>query len=299
MEKSTMQIQALKRSSYWSRRVTLGSVLIFLALLPIFLITFYPFFYVLSLAVMPYDKFVSMAVHAWPNGFTLLYFQQILKDPNLPHGYLISIARTISGTILNVVATCLAGYALSRKSLKYRSALTFLFLIPMYFSAGIIPYYLAIRATGLTNTFWVLILPGLVAPMWLFISRASFSQYPEEIIEAATIDGAGQFRIFWSIIWPTSYPLIATLAVMYGTGHWNEYFFSRILVGQNLWPATVQLYNLINTRTILQGLGVGIRLEPQSYLAAMASMLILPILVVYPLLQRYVIVGMTAGALKE
>jgi len=248
---------------------------------------------------MPYDKFVSMAVHAWPNGFTLLYFQQILKDPSLPHGYLISIARTLSGTILNVVATCLAGYALSRKSLKYRSALTFLFLIPMYFSAGIIPYYLAIRATGLTNTFWVLILPGLVAPMWLFISRASFSQYPEEIIEAATIDGAGQFRIFWSIIWPTSYPLIATLAVMYGTGHWNEYFFSRILVGQNLWPATVQLYNLINTRTILQGLGVGIRLEPQSYLAAMASMLILPILVVYPLLQRYVIVGMTAGALKE
>jgi len=294
-----MQTIALKRSTNWSRRVTPGKVLIYLALLLIFFFTFYPFFYVLSLAVMPYDKFVAESVHAWPSGFTLLYFQQILKDPALPHGYLISIARVISGTILNVVATCLCAYSLSRKSLKYRGVLTFLFLIPMYFSAGIIPYYLAIRATGLTNTFWVLILPGLVAPMWLFISRASFAQYPEEIIEAATIDGAGQFRIFWEIIWPTSYPLIATLAVMYGTGHWNEYFFSRILVGENLWPATVQLYNIINTRTVLQGLGIGIRLEPQSYLAAMASMLILPILVVYPLLQRYVIVGMTAGALKE
>ena len=86
---------------------------------------------------------------------------------------------------------------------------------------------------------------------------------------------------------------------MYGTAQWNEYFFSRILVGENLWPATVQLYNIIDTRTILQGLGIGIRIEPQSYLAAMASMLILPILVVYPLLQRFVITGMTAGALKE
>lgn len=294
-----MQTSTIKRSSYWSRRVTPGKVLIYLALFVIFFITFYPFFYVLSLAVMPYDKFVSTTVHAWPNGFTLLYFQQILKDPKLPHGYMISIARTLIGASLNVVATCMAGYALSRKSLKYRGILTFLFLIPMYFSAGIIPYYLAIRATGLANTFWVLILPGLVAPMWLFVSRASFSQYPDEILEAATIDGAGQFHIFWGIVWPTSYPLIATLAVMYGTGHWNEYFFSRILVGENLYPATVQLYNLINTRTVLQGLGIGIRLEPQSYLAAMASMLILPILVVYPLLQRYVIVGMTAGALKE
>ena len=153
-----MQTSALKQSSYWSRRVTPGKVLIYLALLVIFFITFYPFFYVLSLAVMPYDKFVSMSVHAWPNGFTLMYFQQILQDPNLPHGYLISIARTLIGGSLNVVATCLAGYALSRKSLKYRGILTFLFLIPMYFSAGIIPYYLAIRATGLANTFWVLIL---------------------------------------------------------------------------------------------------------------------------------------------
>ena len=299
MDTGSMQTSQVKRSSYWSRRVTPGRVFIYLALFVIFFVTFYPFFYVLSLAVMPYDKFVSTAVHAWPNGFTLLYFQQILKDPKLPHGFMISIVRTLIGTLLNVVATCMAGYALSRKSLKYRNILTFLFLIPMYFSAGIIPYYLAIRATGLTNTFWVLILPGLVAPLWLFICRASFSQYPEEILEAATIDGAGQFRIFWNIVWPTSYPLIATLAVMYGTGHWNEYFFSRILVGENLYPATVQLYNLINTRTVLQGLGIGIRLEPQSYLAAMASMLILPILIIYPLLQRYVVVGMTTGALKE
>jgi putative aldouronate transport system permease protein len=299
METGDMKITPARSSSYWSRRVTPGKVIIYLVLGLIFFITFYPFFYVLSLAVMPYDKFVSSAVHAWPNGFTLLYFQQILKDPNLPHSFLVSIGRTIIGTVIDVVATAMAGYALSRHNLKYRNILTFLFLIPMYFSAGIIPYYLAIRATGLTNTFWVLILPGLVAPLWLFVSRASFAAYPEEIIEAATIDGAGQFRIFWNIIWPTSYPLIATLAVMYGTGHWNEYFFSRILVGQNLWPATVQLYNIINTRSVLQGLGVGIRLEPQSYLAAMASMLIIPILVIYPLLQRYVVVGMTAGALKE
>jgi putative aldouronate transport system permease protein len=285
--------------SYWHRKITPGKAIIYLILLVIFFITFYPFFYVLFLSVMPYDRFLSQPIHWLPNGFTLMYFKRILQDPALPRGYLISVLRTVIGTTLNVICTMMAGYALSRRKLKYGRILTFLFLIPMYFSAGLIPYYLTIRATHLTNTFFALIIPGLVASWWLFITRASFLQYPEEIIEAASIDGANQFYIFWHIIWPTSLPLIATLAVMYGTGHWNEYFFSRILVDKSLWPATAHLYNIIQSRIIIEGLGAGVRIEPQSYLAAMAAMLIIPILVVYPLLQRYVVAGIMVGGVKE
>jgi len=286
-------------SQFWRRRITPGKVIIYLVLLVVFFITVYPFFYVLFLSVMPYDRFLSQPIHWIPNGFTLFYFKTILTDPQLPRAYGISVLRTVIGTTLNVVCTMMAGYALSRRKLKYGRILTFFFLVPMYFSAGLIPYYLTIRATHLTNTFFVLILPGLVSSWWFYITRASLLNYPEEIIEAASIDGAGQFYIFWRIVWPTSMPLIATLAVMYGTGHWNEYFFSRFLVEKTLWPATAQLYNLMQTRQVLQNLGAALHIDPQSYLAALAAMLIIPVLVVYPLLQRYVVAGIMVGGLKE
>jgi putative aldouronate transport system permease protein len=282
----------------WTRKVTAGQVAIYAVLVLVFLVTFYPFFYVLSLAVMPYEEFVRRPVHAWPSGFTLLYFREILGKAGLGQAFGISVLRTLIGVTLNVVATTLAGFALSRRQLKFGRILTAIFLVPMFFSGGIIPYYLTVRATGLLNSFWVLVLPGLVAPIWLFVTRTYYLSYPEEIIESATLDGAEPFRIYWNVIWPTSTPLLATLAVMYGTGHWNEYFWSRILVTPNLWPATAHLYNIMQTREILRGLGLGTQLTEQSFIAAVAAMLIIPMLIIYPFLQRYVVRGILVGAVK-
>jgi len=176
--------------------------------------------------------------------------------------------------------------------------LAFLFLIPMFFNGGIIPFFLTVQAVGIRNTFWAMILPFLVGSFWIFLTRSYYQDYPEEVIESAIIDGAGHFRVFWSIIWPTSTPLLATLAMMYGTFQWNEYFWSRILVDPPLWPATAHLYNVMNTRQILQGLGLGVQLTEQSFIAAVAAMLIIPILVVYPFLQRYVVTGIMMGSVK-
>ena len=275
-----------------------GDMLIYAFLGLLAIISLYPFFYVLFMSVMPYDRFIAKPLHLLPSGFTIQYFQQVLLDPNIPRAYMMSIVRTAVGTALSTVATMLAGYGLSRRNLKFGPFLSALFLIPMYFGVGIIPYYLTLNMYGIVNTFWVLVLPGMVSAMWFFVTKAAMSSYPTEIIEACVIDGAGQWKIFWRIVWPTSLPSVATLALMYGMGHWNEYFMTRILVKSDMWTAPVYLFGLVNTKITLQGLGVGVRLEPQSYISAVAASLIIPILLVYPFMQRYVISGLTAGAVK-
>jgi putative aldouronate transport system permease protein len=278
--------------------MTAGRIAIYFVLSIVFLIMFYPFFYVVSLAVMPYEEYVRRSVHAFPVGFTALYFRQIFDSPELSRGFLISFSRTAVGVVLSVLVTSMAGYVLARRRIAFTGLITFLFLIPMFFNAGIIPTFLTVRALGLLNTFWALILPMLAAPMWVFIARAYYVGFPPSLIESVYLDGGGEFRIFWSIVWPTSQPIAATLAVMYGTFHWNEYFWSRILVQSDLWPATVHLYQILNQQEVLQGLGVGVRLVQQSFIAAVAAVLIVPVLVFYPFLQRFVVQGIMVGSVK-
>ncbi|MDQ3656860.1 MAG: carbohydrate ABC transporter permease [Chloroflexota bacterium] len=275
-----------------------SQALIYAALALIFLVMAYPFFYVISLAVMPYDEYVRQPIHAWPSGFTLSYFREVLRDPRLVQAFQISILKTVVGTILSVVATAMAGYALSRPGLRYGRILSFLFLVPLFVTGGLIPYYLVIRATGLLNTFWALVIPGVVASFYLFIVRTYFRSYPQEVIEAATIDGAGQFRIFWQIVWPTSTPIIATIAMLYGTAHWNEYYWPSVLVQADLHPATVVLQNITTSRSVLQGLGVGTQMTPQSFIAAVAAILIIPMLIAYPFVQRFIVKGILLGSVK-
>jgi putative aldouronate transport system permease protein len=267
-------------------------------LLLVFFITAYPFFYVLSLSVMPYEEYVKRAIHALPAGFTLLYFQQILGNASLVSAFGVSVAKTLVGTAISVVVTVMAGYALSRPQLRYGKLLTALFIIPIFVGGGLIPTYLNIRNLGLLNTFWALVLPTAVSPFYLLIVRSHFVDYPQELIEAATIDGARPFSVFWRVVWPTSTPIIATMAMLYGVAQWNEYFWPSILVQQNLQPASVLLQNMVTNRSVLLGLGVGIQMAPQSFIAAVAAVLIIPVLVVYPFLQRYVVTGILVGSVK-
>jgi putative aldouronate transport system permease protein len=270
-----------------------------LVLTVIFVISAYPFFYTLSLAVMPYDEYIKSPVHIGPSGFTLSYFKDILGDSRLLDAFQVSILRTIIGTTLNVIATMMAAYAISRPELKLGRLLAFLFVLPMFFQGGIIPFFMTVRATGLLNTFWVLVIPNLVSPFYFFIVVSHFRGYPREILEAATIDGASQIGIFWRVVWPTSTPMIATIALLYGMGHWNEYFWSRILVQPELHPAPVVLYSIMENRSMLRGLGLGTQFTPQSFTAAVSALLIIPILIFYPILQRYVISGMLVGSVKS
>jgi putative aldouronate transport system permease protein len=294
----TRTLQAVHRPA-WRKVFTPSQIVLMLILALIFIISAYPFFYTLSLSVMPYEQYVKTPIHIGPSGFTLSYFKDILSDPRLLDAFRISILRTLVGTTLDVVTTMMAAYAISRPDLKLGRALAFLFVLPMFFNGGIIPFFLTVRATGLLNSFWVLVIPNLVSPFYFFIVLSHFRGYPREILEAATIDGASPFGTFWRVVWPTSTPMIATIALLYGMGHWNEYFWSRILVQPNLQPAPVVLYSMMENRSMLRGLGLGTQFAPQSYTAAVAALIIIPILVFYPILQRYVISGMLVGSVKS
>ncbi len=293
-----MATRAMPFGAGRGRRIDWSQPGIYVVLAVVFVAMAYPFFYVLSLAVMPYQNYVSQPIHAWPSGFTLDYFREVLRDPRLSQSFQISILKTLVGTVLNVVATAMAGYALSRPGLRFGGVLTFLFLVPLFVTGGLIPYYLVIRATGLLDTFWALVLPTLIAPFYLFIVRTYFRSYPPEVIEAATVDGAGPFRIFWQIVWPTSTPILATMAMLYGTAHWNEYYWPSVLVKADLYPATVVLQNIASSRSVLQGLGVGTQMTPQSFIAAVAAILVVPMLVAYPFVQRYIVKGILLGSVK-
>lgn len=287
-----------RRTKSWVRKFSFWQVVIYLILIVVFGIAFYPFFYTLFLAVMPYSEFVKRRVHLLPAGFTLYYFGEVLKNPQLARAFGNSVLRTVLGTALSVVATAMTGYALSRRGLKFRRFLNLLFIVPMWIYGGLIPYYLTIRAVGLLQTFWVMIIPGLVGSFTMFMARAYFMDYPQEVIEAAVVDGAGQLSIFWRIVWPTSQPLIATLALLIGTGHWNDFFWPSILVPPEWQPATVMLNRIVASRTVMVGLGLGVRIIPQSFVSAVAAVLIIPVLLVYPFLQRYVVKGIMIGSLK-
>lgn len=283
----------------WESRVTPGKALIILVLVLVFVITAYPFFYVFFLAVMPYEAFVKKSVHLLPAGFTLEYFRQILSDSRLVAAFGISFLKTVVGTILSVLVTVLAGYALSRPGLWGKRFLTFLFLVPLFVSGGLIPFFLVIRALGLLNTFWALVLPTVISSFNFFIVRAYFEEYPLDVIEAATVDGAAPFTVFWRIVWPTSTPIIATIALLYGIGHWNEYFWPSILVQPQLYPAQVVLQQMVESRnTLAQMTATGAQSAPQSLIAAMAAIMIVPIIILYPWLQRYVIKGIMIGSTK-
>lgn len=281
-----------------ARRVTAGQALIWLALTVILGVMAYPFFYVLSLSVMPYAEYVRRPIHAWPAGFTLTYFREVLRDHRIVGAFEVSLLKTVVGTVLSVTATAMAGYALSRRELRFGRVLSFFFLVPLFVTGGLIPYYLVIRATGLLNTFWSLVIPGLVASFYLFVVRTYFRAYPQEVIEAAIVDGASHFRIFWQIVWPTSTPILATIAMLYGTAHWNEYYWPSVLVQADLHPAPVVLQNITTSRSVLQGLGTGTQMTPQSFIAAVAAILIIPVLIVYPFVQRYIVKGILLGSVK-
>jgi putative aldouronate transport system permease protein len=283
----------------WERRPSVGQWAVRLVLLAVLALTAYPFVYVFSLAVMPYENFVRQSVHLGPSGFTLEYFRQILSDSRLVHAFGVSIAKTVVGTGLNVLATTLAGYALSRRELPGGRFLAFLFLVPLFVSGGLIPYFLIVRGLGLLNTFWALVVPGLVSSFNLIIVRSYFQAYPQEVLEAAVVDGAGPWSIFWRIVWPTSTPIIATVALLYGVGHWNDYFWPSLLVQPELHPAQVVLQNMVENRnTLAQMAASGSQGASQSFIAAMAAVMIVPVLVVYPWIQRYVIKGIMIGSVK-
>ena len=278
----------------------------------IILIEIYPLLFTVVASVSDPYSVVNGEVFLLPKGFTLDAYKFAFDEPRIWRGYRNTIFYTVFGTLWNLLLTIPAAYVLSKKDLVGRKVLATYFLIPMYFSGGLIPTYLQMKAMNVMNSIWTLVILGGISIYNLVVSRVYFeTTIPNDIYESARIDGASDFRQFFAIALPLAAPILAVMALYYGVGHWNDYFNALIYVSSSkLQPLQMELRSilLLNQNAIaavgdLDDAAEIAELARRTYIAeAMKYALIFiscaPMLIAYPFVQKYFVKGMMIGSLK-
>lgn len=243
-----------------------------------------------------------------PSSFTLGNYAQVFKMDSVGTAAVISVLRTVIGTVGTVMACMLLGYLFSKPNMPYRRVLYRILVITMYVSGGLIPTFLVIRAYGLLNNFWVYILPGIVSAYYVILIKTFVEQLPASVEESAMLDGASTMTIYLRIILPMSLPIVATIAVYAAVGQWNSWLDNHLytLSNKNLLTLQYMLYRYLNESTRLakelQELGMEVdrtsMLTPRGVRMTVTMVTVLPVLFVYPFLQRYFVKGIMIGAVK-
>lgn len=268
------------------------------------LVTLFPLYYVAVMSVTPIEEVLRNGGFVlWPNQLTLDAYYYIFQSNRIPDALKITIIVTALGTFCNLLITSLLAYPLSKKYLPGRNAVLVCIVFTMLFSGGLIPLYLVVSATGLLNSIWALIIPGLVSTFNMLIMKTYFENLPAEVEEAAKVDGCSDVQILWRIVLPLSMPIVATLGLFYGVNHWNAYFGGIMyLTDKSLMPIQVVLRNMIVTPSVSQELGINVQelqqLPPETIKMATVIVATMPILIIYPFLQRYFVKGMLLGSIK-
>ncbi|ADL43099.1 binding-protein-dependent transport systems inner membrane component [Caldicellulosiruptor obsidiansis OB47] len=295
------------------KKKTAGDVVfeIFNYLLMIILavITLYPFLHVLAVSLNdPYDT-VKGGITIFPRKFTLVNYTETLNYPQIPWAVMITVLRTVIGTAIGVLSTAMVAYVINRKDFIARRPVAIMFIITMYVGGGLIPDYMLVRGLGLMNNFLVYILPGLISPFNVIVIKSYMEGIPPDLEESAMIDGANDFLIFWRIILPLCAPVIATISLFIAVGHWNSWFDTYLYCSSEPKLTTLQyeLQKILSNATASSQVDYYSNLDPNrtmkvtphSLRMAMTIIVTLPILLVYPFVQRYFIHGMTIGAVKS
>ena len=268
----------------------------------------YPLIFVLSASFSSGVAISQGRVFLWPVDVTLDGYEAVFKHKLIVSGYINTIAYTAVGTFVNVAVTLLCAYPLSRRDMQWKGFYMFLFVFTMYFGGGLIPTYLWINNMKLVNTFWVMILPGLMSTYNMIIMRTSIqSGIPQEMLEASMIDGCSDIQYFWYMVLPLSTATIAVISLYYAVGHWNAYFNALIyLTDRSRYPLQIILREILVSNQVSMAEVEGI--DPEA-LAAMANLanqlkyaLIIvscgPILLAYPFVQKYFVKGVMIGSVK-
>ncbi|MDF2921472.1 MAG: lplC6 [Paenibacillaceae bacterium] len=264
--------------------------------------TLYPFLYELTISLSTPADAAKQGLHLIPLDPTFDAYSKVLKHPDLGRAYLNTIIRTVLGVGIVLLLTSTVAYPLSRRTFPHRKTLTFLFIFSMLFSGGMIPLYLLIQQLHLMNTLWALLLPGAVAAFRVIIMRNFFEGVPGEVIESAKMDGAGERTVFIKIMLPLSLPVLAVIALWSAVGHWNAWFDAMIYINDT----QKQVLQLFLRRTVLESAsltpGEGMldltAYTPETLKAATVMLVCLPILFVYPFVQRYFVKGINLGSVK-
>ena len=245
----------------------------------------------------------------WPRQLTLDNFREVFKDGSIMGAYGISIARTVIGTFLSLMVTTLAGYALKQKDLPGRTVLTMLITFTMLFDGGMIPKYIQYKNLHLLNSFWVYVVPSLVSVTYLLMVRTFFEGIPDSLEESAKLHGCGFFKIYTKIMMPLSKPVIAVVGLYTAVNHWNDWFSGAFYMSDTAkWPVQTVLQNMLtkamnaqqNVETVAQALAQNAATTTSDSLK-MAAVVVttVPILCVYPFIQKYFAQGSMIGAVKE
>lgn len=243
----------------------------------------------------------------WPADFSLYSYQLISMSPDqLIGSYVVTVAMTMLGTTVGLFFISMTGYALQRKDFPYRNGISFYIYFTSLFSAGLVPfYYLIVKVYGLKDSYWAVLLPLLMTPWLIILMKNYVKAIPHEITESGKIDGAGDFRIFWSLILPSMTPALATIGLFLALSYWNEWYYSSLFLGSQVRyrPLQYQLYNVINKvasiKNSLAASNIVLNDLPSETLKmATATLATGPIILLYPFVQRYFVAGLTVGAVK-
>lgn len=274
----------------------------FLALLAF--TTLYPFIYTLSMSLSTTRAATEMGLHLYPKEISTMAYQMVFKNRDIFVAYGNTLFRTIVGTLMGLLVTTMFAYALSRKEMPNRKLFTAVILFTMLFNGGKIPTYLVLKSLNLLDNIWVYVLPNLISAYNVIVARSFFQSLPSALHESASIDGAGEFTIFFKIIIPLSMPIIMTLALWMAVFHWNAWYDAMMYMTDNA-KITVQclLQRIIqenNSELISQGIvnPDAMQYTTETVKSATIIVSILPILAFYPFVQRYFIKGVMLGAVK-
>ncbi|MBS6643748.1 MAG: carbohydrate ABC transporter permease [Clostridiaceae bacterium] len=269
-------------------------------------VTLYPVIYVVLASFSDSNKLLAYTgLLIKPLGFNLAAYKAVLKNPNILSGYMVTLFVVVVGTFLNVLVTAVSAFVLTRKRFPLRNVFVLLSVFTMYFSGGMIPRYLFVNDTlGLGNNVWALILPGMISTYNLIIMKSNFETIPDSLEESARIDGANDIVILFKIILPLSKAILAVMVLMYGVSHWNAWFDAMLFIRtRSLYPLQIILREILianSTDSMMSGGGTGgdIQAIGESIKYATIVVATVPILCVYPFVQKYFTKGVMLGAVK-
>ncbi|QQZ61071.1 carbohydrate ABC transporter permease [Paenibacillus sonchi] len=296
----------LRNSSLGDRIFDICNIIFMVCLM---IVTMYPFINMIAVSLNDANDAVRGGIYLWPRMWTLNNYKYIFGESDIYHATLISLLRTVIGTAVSVFCTAMLAFTVSRQEFVLRKFVTLFFVFTMYFSGGLIPGYLLIRNLGLTDSFWVYIVPGVIGVFNMIVIRSFIEGLPEGILESARIDGAGEFTTFIRVVLPLTIPAMATVSLFVAVGQWNSWFDVFLYNSSNIKLSTLQyeLMKILQTTNTSATAGAveayqsaenAVRVTPTSLRATMTIIASVPILMVYPFLQRYFVQGMTVGGVK-
>ncbi|OZB94409.1 carbohydrate ABC transporter permease [Paenibacillus sp. XY044] len=297
----------MKNSKPVSEHLFDASLYVFLAL--IFLATFYPFWNIFVISLNDATDTLRGGLYFWPRVPTFESYMTIFRNPEIWSAIKVTVLRTVIGTAISIFCISMLAYALSKRNLIGWKYFSFFFVFTMYFGGGLIPTYMVIKSVGLIDSFWVYIFPGLIGVFLMILVRTFIEQIPGEIEESSKIDGANDLQIFFRIIMPLCVPVLATIGLFLAIGHWNSWYDSYVYTYKpelkTLQAVLVKILNQFQTASMMsdaQQLAQSSKRIPvssESIRMAVTMVATLPIIMVYPFVQRYFVKGIMMGAIKS